>query len=620
VHVLKSQRDDVVSGAISPDGALFAAGSRDGTARLWEVATGKQMGEPIRADNGWVTAVAFSPDGTRLVTGGADGAMRLWNVSTRRPADPPLPSHRGPVTGVDFSSDGRRIGSMSYLIDSGPSGAATSAGGRATTGWQLRITDADSGRPIVDGLTELSYTANLLALSPDGRRIAIGSADGKIHVLDADTGAAVGPPISGHADAIKMLAYSGDGRRIVTAGDNTIHVWAADPDQPIGKRLPGPAFVGSLPAAVSPDGHVAATRDVDDQSDIALWRIDTGELVRTISTGYLGPVSALAWRPDGEAIASAEGNANTVRIWDAQTGEPDGRTLTGPGKRIFSLTFSPDGQRLASLAMDSDPWVWDISANPPRTTLLHDEEDYVATAGFSEDGRRLITVAQMHIASGADGAVMDDGPVPETGNIFDDSSSMTPSAVRVWNTDTGQPAGPPIIGRGGRPMDLAEKGEAEMPIVAAAISPNGQRILVSTVKGLRLHDVATGQPVGEPWLDTFGGNNPAVALAFSADGTYAVSVDQQTSALQVRDVQTGRPVGNPMLGHTGAVSTVNFTADGNHIVSRGADGWMLWPGPNSWRDELCNKLTANMTRAEWRDWVSPTIEYQKACPSLDVPE
>ena len=88
-----------------------------------------------------------------------------------------------------------------------------------------------------------------------------------------------------------------------------------------------------------------------------------------------------------------------------------------------------------------DPWLWDISASPPRATVLRDEEDYVATAGFSADGHRLITVAPMHI-SGDDGACGGD---------------MTPSAVRVWDTDTGEPAGPPIIGRGGRPMDLGQR-------------------------------------------------------------------------------------------------------------------------------------------------------------------
>ena len=72
------------------------------------------------------------------------------------------------------------------------------------------------------------------------------------------------------------MIYSGDGTRIFSAGDHTIHVWSAEPDQATGTPLPGLAFDGSLPAAVSPDGSVVATRDVNNESDIALWGIDTG--------------------------------------------------------------------------------------------------------------------------------------------------------------------------------------------------------------------------------------------------------------------------------------------------------------------------------------------------------
>jgi WD40 repeat protein len=222
----------------------------------------------------------------------------------------------------------------------------------------------------------------------------------------------------------------------------------------------------------------------------------------------------------------------------------------------------------------------------------------------------------MHFASADNGATL------ETGNVFDLSTGATPSAIRVWDTDTGESAGAPIIGRGsgGRVLDFMERQQGDMPIIAGAISPDGQHILVSTLKGLRMYDVATGQPVGELWLDPSGGDNRAIGVAFSADGTYVVSVDQQTSKLQFRDAKTGRPVGNPLTGHTGLVMSVAFTTDGNHIVSQGLnDGWMLWPGPNSWRDALCDKLTANLTRAEWAEWVSPTIEYQAPCPSLAVP-
>jgi WD40 repeat protein len=607
VRVLAGPRDDVNSGTVSPDGSVFATGNRDGTIVLRDVETGKQIGEPIRGHDAWVMAMAFSPDGTRLVTGGRDGAMQLWNVRTHQPADPPLPSHRGPVVGVSFSADGRRIASMSYLV-----GDNADNGGNATDATQLRVTDSSSGRPIVDGPTEVGYGGYSLAFRPDGRRVAIGASDKKIHVFDADTGAAVGPPLSGHTGPVNMVVYSGDCTRIISAGDHTIHVWAAEPDQSIGTSLPGLAFDGSLPAAVSPDGRIVVTQDVNNQSDIALWRIDTDKLVRTIPTGHRGPLTALAWRPDGQAVAAA-GADNTVRIWDAQAGEPRGPALTGPTNAISRLFFSSDGRHLAALVPGSDPWLWDNSASPPRGTALRGEGELVTTASFSADGRRLITVAQTHFVSAND-------KVPQTGNVFD-APDMTPSAVRLWDTDTGELAGPPVTGRGGRMTDLMDLAENDrnQPIFAAAISPDGQRMLVSTASGLRLHDVATGQPVGEPWITEI--PRAITGVVFSPDGNYVVSTDTRTSQLQLWDVKTGRTVGPPLIGHTGDILNVDFTADGNHIVSRGADdGWMLWPGPNGWREALCYKLTANITRAEWEEWVLRDITYEPPCPSLPVPE
>ncbi len=49
-------------------------------------------------------------------------------------------------------------------------------------------------------------------------------------------------------------------------------------------------------------------------------------------------------------------------------------------------------------------------------------------------------------------------------------------------------------------------------------------------------------------------------------------------------------------------------------------GGCCGPRPNGWLDELCHKLTANLTRAEWNDWVSSDIDYRAPCPSLPVPK
>src|SRR5205814_4631235 len=61
----------------SPDGKQVLTGGSDGTARLFEAASGKEL-HAFRG-SGPARAVAFSPDGTRVLTAGADGTVRLWD-------------------------------------------------------------------------------------------------------------------------------------------------------------------------------------------------------------------------------------------------------------------------------------------------------------------------------------------------------------------------------------------------------------------------------------------------------------------------------------------------------------------------------------------------------------
>jgi WD40 repeat protein len=67
--------------AFSRDGKTLASGSEDDTVRLWDVATGQQIGDPLSADTGTVWSVVFSPDGKTLASGSGDHTVRLWDVA-----------------------------------------------------------------------------------------------------------------------------------------------------------------------------------------------------------------------------------------------------------------------------------------------------------------------------------------------------------------------------------------------------------------------------------------------------------------------------------------------------------------------------------------------------------
>jgi hypothetical protein len=106
VEVLQGHRSSVVHAAFSSDGARLVTASSDGTARIWEAATGDLL--HILEGHRPVDHAAFSPDGARVVTASDDATARIWDAATGDLLEI-LEGHRDAIVDAAFSPDGGRL-------------------------------------------------------------------------------------------------------------------------------------------------------------------------------------------------------------------------------------------------------------------------------------------------------------------------------------------------------------------------------------------------------------------------------------------------------------------------------------------------------------------------------
>src|SRR5205807_4025906 len=129
---------------------------------------------------------------------------KLWDATTGEEVRT-LPGHSGPVARVDFSKDGRRFLTADF------------AG-------VVKVWDAVSFEEV--RTFHAHAFAGVVALSPNGRRLAFAAEGGTVHVCDADTGEEGIPPFRAHEAPIVSVAFSPDGLRLATASwDGTAKLW-----------------------------------------------------------------------------------------------------------------------------------------------------------------------------------------------------------------------------------------------------------------------------------------------------------------------------------------------------------------------------------------------------------
>ena len=86
---------EVLGAAFDADGRRVLTWSEDGTARLWDAATGQALTPPLKHEGGGLRARPSSADGRRVLTWSEDGTARLWDAATGQALTPPLQHEEG---------------------------------------------------------------------------------------------------------------------------------------------------------------------------------------------------------------------------------------------------------------------------------------------------------------------------------------------------------------------------------------------------------------------------------------------------------------------------------------------------------------------------------------------
>jgi serine/threonine protein kinase len=283
---LTGHTDCVWGVALSADGQLALSGGKDGTLRLWDVASGKEL-RVLVGGGDEIRAVALSTDG-RLLLSASGATLKLWDGVTGQELGR-LVGHTDTVKSVAFAPDGRR--------------GAARGDDRTVRLWDVQ------GRREVRRFAGHTRDLTGVVFTPDGRHVLSGSRDQTLRLWDLQTGREA-RCFGGRAGMVLSVAVSADGRHALSGGyDTTLRLWELASGKELRRFQGHKQMVAGV--AFAPDGRRVLSGSHD--QTLKLWDLEsTRELCSC--EGHAGWVTSVTYAPDSRSAISA-GADGALCLW-----------------------------------------------------------------------------------------------------------------------------------------------------------------------------------------------------------------------------------------------------------------------------------------------------------------
>jgi WD40 repeat protein len=556
--------DAVAIGELDEYSVVLTAGA-DGSVRVWDLSTGQEFGSPLRGHTNGVTSVALGRlEGCPIaVTGSSDGTARVWDLVAREQIGQPLTGHRSGIRAVALGTLEGRLVVLTGGEDS-----------------RTRVWDLATQRPLGAPLIGHTQAVTAIALGHLGSRMVVvtGSQDGTVGLWDLATRQQIGEPLAAQYLGVSAVALEElEGQPIIlTGGRYDARIWNLATRQQIDQPLTGhTGQVVAVALGFVNRRPIAVTAGTDRTARI--WDLTADNPL----AGHTQPVSAMAASEiDGHSVAITGSNDTTARLWDLGERRQIGRPLDGHTGPVTAVALGKlDGRPIAVTgSTDTTVRLWDLSTSQPIGRPLEGHTNHIGAVVLSRLDGRTVVLSGSHDGTIRiwDAESFSQIGEPLTGHNDDvalltlgecDGRSVIVVAsewgsARMWDFPwQGQPSTPPMKYRKG----LGAK-------AVGCVDGRPVVLLVGGDNAARLWDLATRQSAGEPLIGHTAHITAAVLGALH--GCPVALTTSFDGSARVWDLRTSQPVGSPLSGHslTGFEGSVALgVADGVPIAIT-ADG------------------------------------------------